>query len=330
MFRFIIYYFPCIILIFFMESRSLFASSLSEEIASFDSIFVSNITSAEEIEEEYSKPSIDFCDFSKLSSPKASKALPLWLSNAVKVSDPINSVPMIAIVFDDLGMDEETTKQVLSLSPPLTTSFLYYAKNIEIQTAQARKAGHELLVHIPMEPLNKRFNTGYGTLQVNMSKQEILEQLDAMLSSFSGYVGINNHMGSRFTANSQVMRTVLQELKNRGLLFLDSLTSPDSTGEKTAMEIKLPFAFRTVFLDNIREKEHIENQLSLLEEQARRNGFAVGIGHPHPVTIESVREWIPLAKKRGFHLVPVSSIALFLQNEQLPKKENTAVNDQDR
>ena len=240
--------------------------------------------------------------------------LPPWLDNAAAVADVEDGTPMIALVIDDLGVNKKMTAEVIRLPAPLTASFLYYADDLPRQTAAAAAAGHELLVHTPMQPVNSRFDAGPNALRIGMSDAEITENLNLMLESFSGYVGINNHMGSLFSADEHAMRTVMRTVAERGLLFLDSLTSNKSVGGKAARETGVPYAVRNVFLDNTRNENEILKQLDLLERHARRHRFAVGIGHPHKSTVGALKKWIPAAKKRGVAFVPVSLIAVYVQD----------------
>lgn len=242
--------------------------------------------------------------------------LPPWLRYAVAVPDVPEDAPMIAIVIDDLGLNKKMTRRVIELPAPLTASFLAYADNLHEQTARASQAGHELLVHTPMEPLSEKHNAGTGVLKTEMTQDEIRDRLDIMLNSFEGYVGINNHMGSKFTADAEAMEAVIDEVKRRGLLFLDSLTSGNSTAKKIAQQKEIPYAVRNVFLDNTQEESKITDQLRLLERQARKHKMAVGIGHPHQATVDALKKWIPGAKERGVVFVPVSMIAAYLQDEE--------------
>lgn len=241
------------------------------------------------------------------------ETLPPWRLYAVP-SEVGDDVPMIAVVIDDLGMNRRLTRRVLKLPAPLTASFLAYADDLPEQAAEASAAGHELLVHTPMEPLDN--NPGPGALMLGMDDDEIRDRLAMMLGSFSGYVGINNHMGSRFTADEHGMEVVLDEVNRRGLLFLDSLTGKNSAGKRIAREKGMPYAVRNVFLDNARESSKVMQQLRLLERLALKNKAAVGIGHPHPATIDALSRWIPEARRRGFALVPVSAVVRRLQEEQ--------------
>lgn len=238
---------------------------------------------------------------------------PAWLKNAISIENVPEESPMIAIVIDDLGLRKTMTREVLNLPAPITAAFLPYADDLPEQTELAKEKGHELLVHIPMEPINSRFNPGPNALKNKMSATEIIEKLDIMLSSFNGYVGINNHMGSLFTSNEETCSVVIRELKKRSLLFLDSLTSSGSIAWKKARDKNVPYAVRNIFLDNSQSGKDIMKQLVLLEEYALKHRTAVAIGHPHQVTVNALKEWIPQARKKGFVFVPVSLIALIKQ-----------------
>jgi len=239
----------------------------------------------------------------------ASKAdpKPPWLHNAVP-APAIKGRPMIAIILDDLGPSPARAAAAIALSGPLTLAFLPYAGALSEQTAAARAAGHELMIHVPMEPEGKNGDPGPRALMVDMKRGEILERLRWDLDRFEHYVGINNHMGSRFTKNRDHMATVFRELKSRGLLFVDSRTTADTVGKKLAQEIGVPFAERQVFLDNSRSAANVKERLNELETLARKEGMAIGIGHPHKVTLTALQNWLPTLAEKGFVLVPVSAI----------------------
>ena len=136
-----------------------------------------------------------------------------------------------------------------------------------------------------------------------------MARLDWSLARFEGYVGVNNHMGSRFTGSVADLAPVLQEIQARGLLFLDSKTSSASVAAGLARRLALPFVERDVFLDHsFDDPAAIRRQLAALEATARRRGFAVAIGHPHDATLTELARWLPEAERRGFALVPVSAI----------------------
>ena len=232
---------------------------------------------------------------------------PAWRRNAVPVSVPAGQ-PMIAIVLDDLGLDRAASRRAIDLPGPLTLAFLTYANGLERFAARARAAGHELLLHVPMEPIGHD-DPGPQVLETGLDRQELRRRIDWGLGRFSGFVGINNHMGSKFTASAEDMAMVMRELRDRGLLFLDSLTTSKSVGVTLAQRAGVPYARRDVFIDNDwNDRESIRRQLDRLEATARRWGHAVGIGHPHRATLDVLAEWIPLARERGIALVPISAV----------------------
>jgi uncharacterized protein len=238
--------------------------------------------------------------------PPARGGTPAWLRNAVP-SPAVDDRPVIAVVLDDLGMNRTSTAAINRLKAPLTLAFLPYAGALDRQTEAARAAGHELLVHVPMEPVGKEW-PGPGALVSSLDDGEILRRLRTQLQSFDGYVGINNHMGSLLTADRHRMAIVMAEMRRNGLLFLDSRTTGASVGAAEARRHGVPHATRDVFLDNDIDAPYIERRLAEVERVARRHDMAVAIGHPHDATIAALRRWLPTLEAKGFALVPISTI----------------------
>jgi polysaccharide deacetylase 2 family uncharacterized protein YibQ len=232
---------------------------------------------------------------------------PTWLAYAVPAPDT-EGRPMIAIVIDDVGLDRANSARAIALPGPLTISFMTYAEHLDQQSALAREHGHELMLHVPMEPMNEALNAGPRVLRTDLSPDELKRRLDWDLGRLSGIVGINNHMGSKFSRSVDGMRLVMEELRQRGLLFLDSRTIAESVGTKEAAAYGVPHATRDVFLDDDQSPAKIEEMLAQLERIARKRGYAVGIGHPHPATIAELQRWLPTLAQRGFVLVPISAI----------------------
>ncbi len=239
--------------------------------------------------------------------PAVPGGAPLWLRNAVAPPE-IGGRPMIAIVIDDMGVDRRRTGQIIALPGPLTASFLTYAPDLKSQAKAARAAGKELMVHVPMEPDNPTLNAGPGVLETAMQPATVKERFADGLDSFAGYVGVNNHMGSRFTAEADSMRPVIEMLRERGLFWLDSRTTGKPAGPALARALGVPFAERNIFLDHFNNVEGVRAQLVRLEEAARSQGYAVGIGHPKDHTIQALGEWLPTLKAKGFVLVPMSAV----------------------
>lgn len=232
---------------------------------------------------------------------------PLWLRNALPMPDP-RGRPMIAVVIDDVGLDRRRGERALRLPGAVTLSLLPYAPEVAQQAAAARALGHEIMLHMPMEPESPRIDPGPHALRSGNTASQILHELDWDLAQFSGYVAVNNHMGSRFTRDPEAMRVVLEALKARGLFFLDSRTTGASVGTRLARELGLPHLERDVFLDNIETPEEVTARVAEAERLARRDGYAIAIGHPHDATLEALGRWLPQAQARGFALVPISAV----------------------
>lgn len=233
---------------------------------------------------------------------------PPWQRYAVSVANA-GSGPMIAIVIDDLGLNRPGAYRSIGLPAPLTLAFMTYAEDLDRMAAAARAAGHELLLHVPMRPRGRSYDPGPNVLDMRLSTAEVVRRLEWDLGRFEGFVGINNHMGSSFTSSPKGMAYVMRELRSRGLLFLDSLTTASSVGSKEARRAGVPYAVRDVFFDNTpNDRASIRRQLAKLEVIAKRRGYAVGIGHPHRQTLDELAKWLPEARRRGITLVPISAI----------------------
>ena len=215
--------------------------------------------------------------------------------------------PMVAIVLDDMGPNRKGTERALALPAAITFSFLPYAPHVADLVRTARSQGHEILVHVPMEPMGAA-NPGPHALGTNETPDDIRTILEWNLSQFDGYVGINNHMGSRFTADAGDMALVMKVLKARGLMFLDSRTTAETEGAHAAEAAGVPSLSRNVFLDHDEEGAEVTAELGKLEKLAREHGYAVAIGHPHAETLDILEKWIPEAKARGISIVPLTAI----------------------
>jgi uncharacterized protein len=248
-----------------------------------------------------------------MSPPAAAK--PAWLRYAVP-GPPTGNRPLVAIVLDDLGLDRMRTAEAIGLRGPLTLSFMTYATDLAAQTQAARHAGHELLVHVPMEAVDRQADPGPRGLFTTLSRDEIIERLRWGLGRFDGFVGINNHMGSKFTSDERGMAPVMEELRARGLVFLDSRTSPTSAGIRLAIAYGVPHAARDVFLDDDQTAEAIARQLARLEQLARQHGSAIAIGHPHDATIAALKVWLPSLGEKGLALVPISAVVRHRMTEE--------------
>lgn len=216
--------------------------------------------------------------------------------------------PRIALVIDDVGVHIPNGWRVVELPGPLTLSLMTYARDLDRLSAAALDAGHELLLHVPMEPTDKEWDTGPNALMLDLAPKELQRRMDWAFDRFEGYVGVNNHMGSRFTEDSLAMDRVMAELSDRGLFFLDSLTTMHSVGPETSRAAGVFYLARDVFLDNEPNPEAVWDQIAQLERIAQARGFAIGIAHPKGATIQVLKEWLPTLAERGITLVPVSAL----------------------
>lgn len=227
----------------------------------------------------------------------------------VLVLDPfVDGAPMIAIMIDDLGISEDRARLMSALPGPLTLAFMPYGEDVAALAEIATNAGHELFLHLPMEPLDATFDPGPHALLGGVSSDELMRQLLWNLERFDGYVGVNNHMGSELTQDLAAMNLVMAELRTRDLMFVDSLTAPASVAYSTARRHGLPAVRRDLFIDNVAERDAIYAQLYALEAMALHRGYALGIAHPYDITAEVLAEWLPSVQARGFRLVPASAI----------------------
>jgi uncharacterized protein len=232
-------------------------------------------------------------------------------------------LPAIAILIDDMGGDIVQNRRAIALPKAVSLSFLPYPVETPLLSQEAKRAGHEILVHVPMEAPRDRDGSLANALRRDLSPDENVRRLDAALLRVRGYAGINNHEGSVFTADRQALVPVAEALYGRGVFFLDSRTTPLSQVVPVARAFGVPSSDRDVFLDDDQSSASVVQQLKELEKTARLNGVAIAIGHPHAVTLDIVSRWC--AEQHGFRLIPVST-AIRLKTEwemgvELARKE---------
>lgn len=247
----------------------------------------------------------------RLAEPPPEPAKPAPPSQEPKASLPPKPTfpdgAVVAIVIDDMGLAPAASQRAARLPAPVTLSYLPYASDLEAQVQAAKAAGHEILLHMPMEPLSSQ-NPGPNALLAALEPEELIEKINININKFKGYVGVNNHMGSKFTLNREQMGVFSKVIHEKGLFFVDSRTSARSVAEETARAYGVKTASRDVFLDDKVNETAIQNELARLEDMARRNGSAIAIGHPHAATIKALEAWIPDAQKRGLRIVPVGQL----------------------
>jgi polysaccharide deacetylase 2 family uncharacterized protein YibQ len=210
------------------------------------------------------------------------------------------SVPRVAIILDDLGYDEDLAKCFMDLEVALTLSILPMAPFTETIVEAARERKREIMLHLPMEPEHHpRVDAGPGALLTNMSHREIRRILEEDLKRVPGARGVNNHMGSRFTQSEDGMDRLLNELRHRGLFYVDSRTTSRTVALEVARRQGVAAARRDVFLDNDLTQGAMAFQLQRLLAMSRQAGKAIGIAHPHPETLAFLRQSAPLLKREA-------------------------------
>jgi polysaccharide deacetylase 2 family uncharacterized protein YibQ len=213
----------------------------------------------------------------------------------------------IAIVLDDWGYNLNNLDILNQIKYPLTCSILPNL-NYTTQIAQELNArGYQIILHLPMEP-HEKYSMEKNTVLTSMDEETIRKILEKDLAGISYARGVSNHMGSRATEDTRVMGTVLRELKNKKLYFLDSFVSSKSICSYLAKKIGASFARRDIFLDNTEEPAYIKSQLYKLKMKARSYGRAIGIGHDRKVTLEVLREVMPQLEREGYKFVFVSEL----------------------
>jgi len=218
------------------------------------------------------------------------------------------SRPHIALVIDDIGYSLSRAKQFLDLDIPITFSILPRLTYSRVLAFEIHDRGHEIMLHQPMEPYDSYLDPGPGALYVGDRSKKIFNIVEDNISDVPFAIGVNNHMGSRFTGCRKEVTETLSVIKNSGLFFLDSRTSSHSKAYDIARTLHMPTAYRNIFLDNSRHEPAIRYQLYKLERYARKYGHAIGIGHPFPETVKAIDHFAGNLMNSDVSLVHVSKI----------------------
>jgi uncharacterized protein len=215
----------------------------------------------------------------------------------------------LALIVDDCGQWIDTERGFLALDIPITMSVLPDVRYTETIAREASAAGKGVMLHLPMETVSG-LDPGPGKVTTEMTDAAIEAQVEADLAQIPSVSGVNNHEGSKGSADERVMRDVVAVLAKHGnLFFVDSLTSPQSVGGRVAQAAGIPTADRDVFLDNQARVAYTEGQLREAASIARRTGSAIAIGHPRPTTLAAVRAMIPELQAEGIEFVLAGDLA---------------------
>ena len=220
----------------------------------------------------------------------------------------------LAILIDDFGYGGEGTAEMLDLPIPFTAAVMPFSKATAEDAAAVRAAGKEIFIHLPMESLTgKREWVGEKGVFRDMSEEEIKKRVEEAFSLLPGAAGLNNHMGSAIMEDERSLSAVLDVLREKGVLFVDSMTTAKSLGRQLAGQKGVPFLGRDVFLDSTDDREIVKKNLRQAAEVALEKGYAVAIGHVGPeggrVTASAIKELIPELEQAGITFVPVSRLS---------------------
>lgn len=217
----------------------------------------------------------------------------------------------IAVVVGGLGLSQTGTQRAIEVLPPeVTLAFAPAGNSLDRWMQTARREGHELLMQIPLEPFDyPNVDPGRGTLTVDADPMTFREDLYWTLGRMTNYAGVMNHMGGRFVTDDDAMKTLMAELSDRGLGYLDDGASARSIADAQAASAGVPFAASSVAIDTVRERGEILKKLDEAERIARATGSAIAVGAGFDVTVDAVAAWISEARLRGIEIVGYSALA---------------------
>jgi len=216
---------------------------------------------------------------------------------------------MIGIVIDDFGYrNDEISEGFLDLDANLTYAIIPGHRYSTSFGEKAVDAGYEVIVHMPMENTGKTYGEEDFVLMTKMDNETIIRRLNNALKEIPTAIGMNNHQGSKASADQSVMSNVAKVMKENGLFFLDSRTTVETIGETTMEVFGVPTARRNIFLDNEDDEEKIERQLMKLVKRSEELGAAIGIGHVKPKTLNVLSDQIPKLMKKGYEFEFVSKM----------------------
>ena len=254
----------------------------------------------------------------RLIEPSRHGAIPKIGPDGARAADvyarPVKSAadgPRVAILVGGLGIGASGTSEALAKLPgAVTLGFAPYGNDLERLVARARGGGREIVLQVPMEPVDYPDNDpGPQTLLTSLSAEQNLDRLHWSMSRFAGYVGIANYMGARFTAAEQALTPVMRDAGKRGLIYVDDGTSTRSLTSQVAGASNMPFAKATIVLDAVPTPIEIDNALTRLEALARERGVAIGVATALPASVDRIAQWAKGAEGRGVVLVPISAVA---------------------
>ena len=241
-------------------------------------------------------------------------------------SRPINVLdrrPKISIIVTNLGVSDKKTAMALTLSGKISLAFSPYSSKLDDWITKSRNIGHETLLTLPMEPVNfPKNDPGPFALLSTLSDKENIARLEWVLTRATGYIGLINFMGSRFTSNKILISNIFKALRDRGLAYIDTKEGVLNSTQKIADEISVANISADIIIDETLSYDSIINNLARLEKIARKKGVAVAIARPYPITIDQLKIWTRSLNEKGLALTPISAVIVDKVNARLRKNQS--------
>jgi len=235
--------------------------------------------------------------------------LPMPPAPEAKKGSAYPSFPRLALIIDDGGYNSGHFKGMMGLGRPMTFAILPHAPHSREAAVMARQDGSEVILHLPMEPKDEEGHSlEKDTIRIGMNPEKIQKILQEALKQIPHVRGVNNHMGSKATEDPQVMQALMDVLKKEKLYFIDSYTTPHTCGPEIARRTGVAFGKSIKFIDREKNIESIKEAIRFAVRKAKREGKALAIGHPHPLTALAIKEMIAEIEREGVRLVLASEV----------------------
>jgi len=215
----------------------------------------------------------------------------------------------LALIIDDGGYSIDRIKGMVGIGRPMTFAILPNTPHARKVALLAHESGEQVMLHLTMEPRDSdRYSLEKDTVLAGMDKKEVQTILQRDLAQIPYVRGVNNHMGSKATEDAGVMQALMEVLKKEGLFYIDSHTSSHTLGPQMARQAGVAFGSNDRFIDQEKDSLKIKKAIRQSMEKAKKEGKAIAIGHPHPLTVQTIREMIPEIEKAGIKLVFASEV----------------------
>ncbi len=218
-----------------------------------------------------------------------------------------------AVIIDDCGNSLRNRDQLFSFDYPLTLAVLPRLAYSETVDQLAAEQEYQVILHFPLEAINPDLFCGPGGLYRNTARERMVEVISENLSDLPHAVGVNNHMGSAFTVDTESMEVFLEEIKEHNLFFIDSLTINGTVTDSVALRVGIDYLRRDIFLDHRMEEGEIIRQFEKMEKIALDSGKVIAIAHDRPLTVSLLTRLLPTLADAGIQVVPVSA---FIKGER--------------